>query len=90
MFNKIIRLKICSKSFKIKLNEFWYFNHLIKNVEYFFSKNENYNKLILLKIPGTGRFIRINKNEFNKVKKDVLRTISDYEKNYFINKINEA
>ena len=70
-------------SFKIDLNEFWYFKRLIESVKYFYSKTNNSNKTILLKIPGTGEFIKINKDDFLRIHKSVKNKIDIYNNRFY-------
>ena len=69
-------------SFEIDLNEFWYFRRLIESVKYFYSQASNSNKNILLKIPGSGEFIRINKDDFLRIHKSVENEIDVYNNRF--------
>ena len=69
-------------SFEIDLNEFWYFRRLIEYVKYFYSKTNNFNKTILLKIPGSGEFIKINKDDFLRIHESVENKIDIYNNKF--------
>ncbi len=81
MHNKHVKIKYKSSTIKIKNNEFWYFKRLIGTVRHFYNKRKNFNKIILLKIPGTGEFIKVKKDDCMKIDQSIKNRIKTYENN---------
>ena len=79
MNSKNIRL---AYNIKIKLNEFWYFKRLVDSVHYFYKDSNNIDKTVLLKIPGTGKFVKLDKNKFLKINSSVSKELKIFKNNY--------
>ena len=57
---KHVPIIVNGEVFTIEQNEFWYLSKLLKNISYYYKTKNNKKKFILLKIPGTGEFRKIN------------------------------
>ena len=80
--NNSIKLNIQGNDIFIEQNEFLYFNYLLEKVENFFNDKDNKNKNVLLKIPGTGKFEKLNHLDFINIQNQVKSKIERYEKEY--------
>lgn len=79
MNSKNIRL---AYNIKIKLNEFWYFKRLVDSVHYFYKDSNNIDKTVLLKIPGTGKFVKLDKIKFLNINSSVSKELKIFKNNY--------
>ena len=84
MNKKTIEIKDTNYQFAININELWYFKRLLELVKNFYNKEDNFNKIILLKIPGTGEFLKIQKNDFININEIINYEIESYKKNNFL------
>tara|TARA_Y100000590_G_C15661838_1_gene992983 strand:- start:1218 stop:1475 length:258 start_codon:yes stop_codon:yes gene_type:complete len=64
MHNKFIAININNEKINIQQNEFWYFKNMLNEISNYYDLNENRTNSILLKIPGTGKFKKINHEIF--------------------------
>ena len=83
MNKKTIEIKDTNYQFAININELWYFKRLLELVKNFYNKEDNFNKIILLKIPGTGEFLKIQKNDFININEIINYEIESYKKIIF-------
>jgi len=83
---KKIPIDINDETFLIKYNEFWYFRVLLKKISIYYNIRENKKKWILLKIPGTGQFRKINYYIYSHIMNQINEIINIYLKNMFIAK----
>ncbi len=85
--NNNITLKLKDLDISINQNEFWYFNYMLEEVNLFFKSYDNKNKIISLKIPGTGKFQKVNYSDFINIYNQVKLKVSEYIQDYsFLNK----
>ena len=85
--NNNITLKLKDLDISINQNEFWYFNYMLEEVNLFFKSYDNKNKIISLKIPGTGKFEKVNYSDFINIYNQVKLKVSEYIQDYsFLNK----
>ena len=75
---------IDKERFIIEQNEFWYFRFLLINISDYYKIKDNQGKAILLKIPGTKIFKRINYSIFRQVIKQVDDLIATYKRELII------
>ena len=86
--NNGIILNLKNSNISINQSEFWYFNYMLEEVNLFFKSSENKSKIISLKIPGTGRFEKLDYSNFIKLYNQVKLKISEYTQDYyFVNRI---
>ena len=64
MVNKFISINIQNEKINIQQNEFWYFKNLLNQIANYYDLKENKTNSVLLKIPGTRKFKRINHSTF--------------------------
>jgi len=76
--DKNIKLNINSESFTISQSEFWYFRTMLKKINNFYETSNNHSKAIMLKIPGTGKFRKINYRLYNAIEKQVNQIVESY------------
>ena len=65
MNNKFISINIQNEKINIQQNEFWYFKNMLNQISNYYNLKENKINSVLLKIPGTGKFIKINYKIFS-------------------------
>tara|TARA_B100000686_G_scaffold350827_1_gene447872 strand:- start:73 stop:339 length:267 start_codon:yes stop_codon:yes gene_type:complete len=87
MYNQSIKINCSNYNIKININELWYFNKLIESVENFYKQKCNQNKNVLLKIPGSGKFIKLNKKEFFEINKSLKMRIDRFGSNIYIDRL---
>ena len=82
--SKQVSITIDKEKFIIEQNEFWYFRFLLINISDYYKIKDNQGKAILLKIPGTKIFKRINYSIFRRVIKQVDNLIATYKRELII------
>ena len=82
--NNGVILNLKNSNISINQSEFWYFNYMLEEVSLFFKSSENKSKIISLKIPGTGRFEKLNYSDFNNIYNQVKSKVAHYQKEYSI------
>ena len=80
--NHSIKLKFSDESILISQSDFWYFKKLLNNISYYFKLNQNKNKNILIKVPGSGKYKCINIYSFNNIKEQMERHLTKYKQDY--------
>ena len=83
MYEKKIEILFSKTKLKINFNELWYFKRLLTLVKKFYSKQKNIDKPILLKVPGNGNFIRINRYEYLEINKAITNKITKYKDDFY-------
>tara|TARA_B100001123_G_C14425909_1_gene676602 strand:+ start:153 stop:413 length:261 start_codon:yes stop_codon:yes gene_type:complete len=81
---KQVTIVIDKEKFIIEQNEFWYFRFLLIDISDYYKIKDNQGKAILLKIPGTKIFKRINYSIFRQVIKQVDDLIATYKRELII------
>ena len=76
--DKNVKLNINAESFMISQSDFWYFRTMLKKINNFYEASNNHSKSIMLKIPGTGKFKKINYAIYNKIAKQVNQIVESY------------
>ena len=76
---KQVTIKINKEKFIIEQNEFWYFRNMLKNISDYYNIRSNRGKIILLKIPGTGKFRQINYSIFNTLLTQINNVMNNYK-----------
>ena len=64
MVNKFISINIQNEKINIQQNQFWYIKNMLNQIANYYDLKENKTNSVLLKIPGTGEFKRINHSTF--------------------------
>ena len=79
MYNKnSVVIKIDNESVIFQQNEFWYFSKMIKNIYEDYDTQLNHTKNILIKIPGSGKFKKVNFASIKKIMKQIKVIIDSY------------
>ena len=82
--SKQVSIKIDKEKFIIEQNEFWYFRFILNKISDYYEIKDNQSKTILLKIPGTKIFKKINYSIFRQVIKQVDDLIATYKRELII------
>ena len=77
--HKEVSVKINDEYFYIKQNEFWYFINMLKKVSNYFKQDNHQSNDILIKIPGTGEYRKINYIMFNNLKNQLEQIFQQYK-----------
>tara|TARA_Y100000590_G_scaffold136455_1_gene156199 strand:+ start:455 stop:730 length:276 start_codon:yes stop_codon:yes gene_type:complete len=81
---KKININYNNQSLKININELWYFQRLLQTINIYYKKDQNINKSILLKIPGTGKYLKLGIKNFIQINNAVKDKIELYKNNLHI------
>ena len=79
MNNKFISINIQNEKINIQQNEFWYFKNMLNQISNYYDLKENKTNSVLLKIPGTGKFIKINYKIFSNLIQQINSIVKKFK-----------
>tara|TARA_B100001741_G_C16521469_1_gene584959 strand:+ start:735 stop:956 length:222 start_codon:yes stop_codon:yes gene_type:complete len=68
--------------YHLNQSDFWYFKFYLDKINSFYNQEQNREKNILIKIPGTKTFRLVNRMIFKKLYKDINGKINFYKEVY--------
>ncbi|MBH49173.1 MAG: hypothetical protein CMG69_00255 [Candidatus Marinimicrobia bacterium] len=77
--DKNITIKIDGSSIALKQNEFWYFKKRLEEIDYFFKSSTDKSKSILINIPPTSLYIKVNYTLYQILIKEVTKIFNTYK-----------
>ena len=77
--NNRVRIEIEHEIIYLNQNEFWYFKNRLVEIDHYYKYHLHRSQSILVKIPGTKTFKKINYNIYKSVANQINKIISNFK-----------